>query len=216
MYSAFVLFLIVFFGRETCVSVPSFSSIFYPIGRMYDRGLRGPPPQPSSGQRYHIETLVGITGARMAKYRSTWKEVILAPLKLIWRPHLLGILLFEVLLHFAEILLVRLKKASSTGPSVRFCDRHKRQSTSVYRNFAHILPCLCQVTNAVFLGSPKPEGYGFSQYAIAGAYGTPLVHVSVVRNEYSIVHHSRAGRCLHWRAHRPLRERCYHARYHQT
>ena len=110
MYSAFVLFLIVFFGRETCVSVPSFSSIFYPIGRMYDRGLRGPPPQPSSGQRYHIETLVGITGARMAKYRSTWKEVILAPLKLIWRPHLLGILLFEVLLHFAEILLVWLKK----------------------------------------------------------------------------------------------------------
>ena len=32
-----------------------------------------------------------------------------------------------------------------------------------------------QVTNAVFLAIPKPLGYGFSEYAIAGAYGTPIV-----------------------------------------
>jgi hypothetical protein len=32
------------------------------------------------------------------------------------------------------------------------------------------------VTNAVFLGEPKEiGGYGFSQFAIAGSYGTPLV-----------------------------------------
>jgi hypothetical protein len=36
-----------------------------------------------------------------------------------------------------------------------------------------------QVTNAVFLGSPPPVGYGFSQFAIAGAYGTPIVSVLV-------------------------------------
>jgi len=35
------------------------------------------------------------------------------------------------------------------------------------------------VTNAVFLGSPPPIGYGFSQFAIAGAYGTPIVSVFV-------------------------------------
>lgn len=31
------------------------------------------------------------------------------------------------------------------------------------------------VTNAVFLGSPPPLGYGFSQFGIAGGYGTPIV-----------------------------------------
>jgi hypothetical protein len=34
-----------------------------------------------------------------------------------------------------------------------------------------------QVTNAVFLGEPAPLGFGFSQIAIAGAYGTPIVAV---------------------------------------
>ncbi|TFY63206.1 hypothetical protein EVG20_g6410 [Dentipellis fragilis] len=35
------------------------------------------------------------------------------------------------------------------------------------------------VTNAVFLGEPAPVGYGFSQFAIAGAYGTPIVAVLI-------------------------------------
>ena len=34
---------------------------------------------------------------------------------------------------------------------------------------------LCQVTNVVFLGTPSPAGFGFSQYAIAGSYATPIV-----------------------------------------
>jgi hypothetical protein len=37
-----------------------------------------------------------------------------------------------------------------------------------------------QVTNAVFLAIPKPHGYGFSEYAIAGAYGTPIVFLPLV------------------------------------
>lgn len=32
-----------------------------------------------------------------------------------------------------------------------------------------------QTTNAVFLAEPSPGGFGFSEYAIAGAYGTPIV-----------------------------------------
>ena len=83
---------------------------------MYDRGLKGlspPPPPPSGGLRYRIETLVGITGVKMAKYRATWREAISAPFKLFWRPHLLGILVFEVhFLHtYTEIIVLgRLRK----------------------------------------------------------------------------------------------------------
>ncbi|KAI0088615.1 MFS general substrate transporter [Irpex rosettiformis] len=32
-------------------------------------------------------------------------------------------------------------------------------------------------TNNIFLKTPKPEGYGFSQFAVAGCYGTPVVAV---------------------------------------
>jgi len=71
--------------------------------RMYDRGLKNRPSQQTSGLRYRIETLVGRTGAKMAKYRATWYEAVSAPFKLVWRPQLLSILVFEVLaLHDAE------------------------------------------------------------------------------------------------------------------
>lgn len=45
---------------------------------------------------------MGITAVRMAKYRATWKEAFLAPFMIIWRPHLLGVLVFEVHLHFTK------------------------------------------------------------------------------------------------------------------
>ena len=46
---------------------------------------------------------MGITGTKMAKYRVSWYEAISAPFKLVWRPHLLSILVFEVLiLHDTE------------------------------------------------------------------------------------------------------------------
>lgn len=35
------------------------------------------------------------------------------------------------------------------------------------------------VTNAVFLGSPPPVGFGYSPYAVAGSYGTPIVSYSL-------------------------------------
>ncbi|OBZ77237.1 hypothetical protein A0H81_02049 [Grifola frondosa] len=73
----------------------------------------------------------------MAKYRASWRESILAPLNVVWRPHLLGILLFEAMLF-------------GFGIGIN-------------------------TTNVVFLGTPPPAGYGFSQSAISGAYGTPIV-----------------------------------------
>ena len=46
-----------------------------------------------------VETLVGITGARMAKYRSGWWDVSRIWVQLTWRPHVFGVLLFEVSLY---------------------------------------------------------------------------------------------------------------------
>ncbi|KAL0958247.1 hypothetical protein HGRIS_000401 [Hohenbuehelia grisea] len=125
LYGAFVVLMILFFGEET----------------MYDRTVKPIPPRPTTGLRYRIETLIGITGSKMAKYRTSWKESILSPLNVVWRPHLLAILFFEALLF---------------GFSIGI-----------------------NVTNAVFLGSPPPVGFGFSQFAIAGAYGTPIVSVLI-------------------------------------
>ncbi len=65
---------------------------------MYDRTVKPIPEPPTSGLRYRIETLVGLTGIKMAKYRVSWTESILSPINVVWRPHLLGILLFEGIL----------------------------------------------------------------------------------------------------------------------
>ncbi|EPT04671.1 hypothetical protein FOMPIDRAFT_110013 [Fomitopsis schrenkii] len=51
-----------------------------------------------------IETVIGISGAKMAQYRASWQESVLACADLIWRPHLLGILLLEGLVFgFASV-----------------------------------------------------------------------------------------------------------------
>ncbi|KAL1702681.1 major facilitator superfamily domain-containing protein [Schizophyllum commune] len=79
MYSAVVVVMILLFMEET----------------LYDRGLKPVPPRPTTGLRYRIETLLGITGVKMAKYRDSWLDVFYASFNLVWRPHLLPLLLFE-------------------------------------------------------------------------------------------------------------------------
>ena len=118
-----------------------------------------PIPKPESRLRYRIETLVGITGARMSKYRDTWAQAIFPIFNVVWRPHLLSILVFEGLLFGFGI-------GINVGSCLVIIVRTESQIAS-------------QVTNAVFLGIPKPEGYGFDQFAIAGAYGTPIVRSSI-------------------------------------
>ncbi|KAI0693401.1 hypothetical protein BC835DRAFT_1415921 [Cytidiella melzeri] len=110
---------------------------------MYNRRLSDPKPipRPASTLRYRVENLVGITGARMAKYRSSWMEVISVWFKLVWCPHLFSILLFEAML---------------SGFSIGV-----------------------NVTNAVFVQLASPLGYGFSQFATAGVYGTSIVAVII-------------------------------------
>lgn len=63
---------------------------------MYDRTVKPIPEAPTKGLRARIETLVGLTGYRMAKYRSSWKEAIWSPFEVCWRPHVLSLLIFEV------------------------------------------------------------------------------------------------------------------------
>ncbi|KAG2059916.1 MFS general substrate transporter [Suillus hirtellus] len=106
IYNAIVLVLIAFFMEET----------------MYDRHLASKPLQISTGLRYRLETLIGVTGYKMAKYRPRWPEVLLAPLDVAWRPQFFFVVLFET-------------------------------------------------TNVVFMGSPPPVGFGFSQYAVAVLLG---------------------------------------------
>ncbi|KAI0937647.1 hypothetical protein AcW1_001527 [Taiwanofungus camphoratus] len=127
LYGAIVVFFITFFMEET----------------LYDRTLLNPRPIPLPRSRVlrRVEALIGITGLRMARYRASWRETILACVNIVWRPQLLGILLFEAMVF---------------GFSIGI-----------------------NTTNAVFLGLPPPVGYGMSEYAIAGMYGTPIVAVLI-------------------------------------
>ncbi|ESK90815.1 mfs transporter [Moniliophthora roreri MCA 2997] len=124
MYGAVVCVLIALFMEET----------------MYDR-KRMDLPEPGNGLRYRLETLTGVTGIRMAKYRVSWFESIATTFRVVWRPHLLGILIFE----------------------------------GVFFGFGIGI----NVTMAVFLGSPPPLGFGWSELAIAGGYGTPIVAIII-------------------------------------
>ncbi|KAF9220734.1 MFS general substrate transporter [Gyrodon lividus] len=125
IYSAIVLVLIVFFLEET----------------MYDRGTNRPPPRRTSGFRYRFQTLIGITGYKLAKYRDSWSEVTVACLSVVWRPQFILVVFFEAFVF---------------GFSVGL-----------------------NVTNVVFLGTPAPVGFGFSEFIVAGTYATPMVAVVI-------------------------------------
>jgi len=79
IYSAIVLTLITLFLEET----------------MYDRGKNRPVLPRSSGLRYRLETLIGVTGSRLAKYRASWWEVSMACLDVVWRPQFIFVIVFE-------------------------------------------------------------------------------------------------------------------------
>lgn len=69
---------------------------------MYDRTVKPIPEPTTTGLRNRIENLLGITGLKMAKYRVSWAEAILSPFRLVWRPHLLMMLIFEVCAYNSE------------------------------------------------------------------------------------------------------------------
>ncbi|KAK4703847.1 hypothetical protein P7C70_g2363, partial [Phenoliferia sp. Uapishka_3] len=77
-YVSVVVLLIVFFMEET----------------MYDRDVKPFPERPTTGLRYRIETLLGITGVKMAKFRCSWWEALTSMFDLVWRPHCLLMLIY--------------------------------------------------------------------------------------------------------------------------
>ncbi|GAA5873270.1 hypothetical protein JCM16303_001076 [Sporobolomyces ruberrimus] len=77
-FTAIVVLLIAFVSEET----------------MYDRDIVPFPQRPTSGLRYRIETLVGITGVKMAKYRCSWMECVTSWISVLWRPHALLMYLY--------------------------------------------------------------------------------------------------------------------------
>ena len=98
MYSVIVVILIVFFMEETydrmvLTTIDADSHLF----SIYDRTVRPIPEPTTTGLRYRIETLIGITGFKMQKYRISWPESIVGPFSIVWRPHLLMVLVFEVI-----------------------------------------------------------------------------------------------------------------------
>ncbi|KAM0745607.1 MFS general substrate transporter [Meredithblackwellia eburnea MCA 4105] len=122
-YVSIVVLLIVFVMEET----------------MYDRDVVPFPERPTTGLRYRIETLLGITGLKMSKYRCSWWEAISSMFDLVWRPHML-------------LMLIYVGVTFGFGIGIN-------------------------VTNAVFTGSPRPLGYGFSEYGTSAGYATPIVAV---------------------------------------
>ncbi|KAF9564530.1 MFS general substrate transporter [Agrocybe pediades] len=84
MYSLFVLLLIIFFLDES----------------MYIRKSKGMPAPVAPKTNAFVQRskdIIGITGVRTAKADPPWREILLAPLKIVWRPHLFLILVFECL-----------------------------------------------------------------------------------------------------------------------
>lgn len=63
---------------------------------MYDRGKRRPPLLKPPGLQYRLETLLGMTGYKLAKYRESWWEASMACLNLVWRPQFISVVIFEV------------------------------------------------------------------------------------------------------------------------
>ncbi|KDR72644.1 hypothetical protein GALMADRAFT_252806 [Galerina marginata CBS 339.88] len=85
LYGLVVLVLIVFFMDE---------SKYVRVARSDNSP---PNPMRKGGFVYRLKDLIGITGVRSARKDPTWREVLFAPLKIVWRPHLFLILIFEAL-----------------------------------------------------------------------------------------------------------------------
>lgn len=89
----------------------------------------------------------------MAKYRPDWYKVIMSPFEVVWRPHFLGALIFEVCYHLVSI----------------------QNKLSIPQALFFGFTIGIGVTQTVFLGSPPPFGFGLRPDIVSGLYATPLV-----------------------------------------
>ncbi|KLO19176.1 MFS general substrate transporter [Schizopora paradoxa] len=78
IYGGIVLFLIIFLGRET----------------LYDRGNPN-IDHASRSSSSRTADLLGVSSMKLAKYRTPWRDLVSRPIRLIWRPQLLTMLVYE-------------------------------------------------------------------------------------------------------------------------
>lgn len=83
-------------GRDVSLYFTTHFVKCYIMIRLYDRHLDPNLQQILPGMRYRLETLIGITGYKMAKYRSRWSEIVWACLNVVWRPQFILVAFFEV------------------------------------------------------------------------------------------------------------------------
>lgn len=91
--------------------------------RLYFRREGQVVSEKQSGLWSRIKSLTGITGFQSARKEPTWKEVCIAPLRVIWRPQLFSILIFEV----HNTLLLLLIWTVFPGSCFWFWNRNKRE-----------------------------------------------------------------------------------------
>ena len=60
------------------------------------------------------------------------------------------------------------------------------------------------------MGTPPPVGFGWSQYAVAAAYATPIASFFIPPFFIPVFTEIILGRCIRWRVHWTLRERLHH------
>ncbi|KAG1894641.1 MFS general substrate transporter [Suillus fuscotomentosus] len=150
IYNAIVLVLIAFFMEET----------------MYDRHLASKPLQISTGLRYRFETLIGVTGYKMAKYRPRWPEVLLAPLDVAWRPQFFFVVLFEALVFgFSIGVNVGVSVATCSNKLTDFCRRQMLSSWDL------LLPSDLTLANMPWLERMRLQLQVFSVYEVAVLLG---------------------------------------------
>ncbi|KAG2098981.1 major facilitator superfamily domain-containing protein [Suillus discolor] len=149
IYSVIVLLLIVFFMEET----------------MYDRHLASKPLQISMGLRYRFETLIGVTGYKMAKYRPRWPEVLLASLDVAWRPQFFFVVLFEALVFgFSIGVNVSVSVSTCSDKPIDFCRRQMLFSWD-------LLPSDLALANMPWLERMRLQLQVFSIYEVAVLLG---------------------------------------------
>lgn len=61
---------------------------------MYDRGLSPIPKPKAKGARLRVESLVGITGVKMKKYRMSFLKSVMQPVLVLIRPNMFAISLY--------------------------------------------------------------------------------------------------------------------------
>lgn len=91
---------------------------------MYDRGVKPAPGRPYSGFTYRVHTLLGTTGLKMAKYRTPIWDAISSPFRVVWRPHLLLVLIYEACCR-ARVTHIPTQSCFVSGRPVWLLDRHQ-------------------------------------------------------------------------------------------